>query len=66
MAADLAHDLGRDIAAGFTGVCLGGDVAGGQGEVAGSPAAGPLQRVSPKERISVSTRPASWQVLTRQ
>src|SRR6266702_8907106 len=35
MAADLAHDLSRDIAPGFTGVCLGGDVAGGQGEVVG-------------------------------
>jgi len=35
MAADLAHDLGRDIAAGFTGVCLGRDIAGGQGEVVG-------------------------------
>jgi hypothetical protein len=35
MTADLAHDLGRDIAAGFTRVCLGGDVARGQGEVVG-------------------------------
>ena len=33
MTADLAHDLGGDITAGLTRVCLGRDVAGGQGEV---------------------------------
>ncbi len=66
MAADLAHDLGRDIAAGFTGSALAGTSPAVRVKSSARPAAGPLERVSPRERISVSTRPASWQVLTRQ
>jgi hypothetical protein len=71
LAADLAHDPGGNITAGFTGVCLGGAAAGGRGKsparIAASlrsrsvPESGSAleKRVSPRVRISVRIRPAS-------